>query len=399
MSERFFARSDRSWQLDQLVRHALFFEQLFDEFKPELLLGEAADIMPAWLAYDMAPCHGCEPVGLIPSTLPPGRLLMLRRHDEVAGAKERYETYRRRGLRADEAASARELQAIVLGQGTELDYLPPSRERLDFVRRLVNGEIVRGHLSGSIWRLREHRVGNWFLQPDPFVHRLSQPFRAVRAKFADWRYLSDPPGSRPFLFFPLHFQPEASTLIHGSYFEDQIPVVRNLARSLPAGWELVVKEHFWMRGQRHLEFYRELRTIPNLRLLPFSVSTNKLIMEAEVVAVIAGTPGLEAALIGKPVLMFGDYPWDYAPTIHHAGALVELPRQIKALGSAGLSRDHPDVLAFAASWDASLPHGRYFTNRAYDWCEPENVRRIAEAVLALVPDRVARVPRTEVTPA
>ena len=80
-------------------------------------------------------------------------------------------------------------------------------------------------------------------------------------------FLADPPGERPYVFYPLHFEPEATTLVHGSYFEDQLTVVKNLARSLPAGWELVVKEHFYMRGQRRLGFYRSLLSIPNLRLL------------------------------------------------------------------------------------------------------------------------------------
>ena len=380
MAERFFEGRDRSWQLDQLARHALFFERLYDDFKPDLIVGEAVDIMPAWLAYDMAPVHGCEPVGVIPSTLPPGRILMLRGHDEVAGAVETYTAYRGDGLTAAQEAAARELQAIILGQGTKLDYLPPPRRRREFARRLATGEVLGHHLSGSIWRLRERRVGNWFVQPDPVVHRLMQPLQALRGAFADRRYLNDPPGSLPYVFYPLHFQPEATTLMHGSYFEDQLTVIRNLARSLPAGWELVVKEHFWMRGQRALRFYRALRSIPNLRLLPFSVPTNDLILGAEIIAVISGTAGLEGALIGKPVLIFGHYPWDYAPTIRRAGALADLPDQIEELAGAALSPDHPDVLAFAASWDSSLPPGRYFKTRAYDWRDPENVRRIAAAI-------------------
>lgn len=139
-----------------------------------------------------------------------------------------------------------------------------------------------------------------------------------------------------------------------------------------------------MRGQRRLGFYRSLLSIPNLRLLPFSVPTNGLILNAEVVAVISSTAGLEAALVGKPVLIFGDYPWDYAPSVRRAEALAQLPRQLRELAANPLGVDHPDVLAFGASWDRSLPRGRYFKTRAYDWTEPQNVRRIAEALLTRV---------------
>jgi hypothetical protein len=153
------------------------------------------------------------------------------------------------------------------------------------------------------------------------------------------------------------------------------------------GWELVVKEHFYMRGQRRLGFYRELRSIPNLRLVPFAVPTNQLILDAELVSVISSTAGLEAALMGKPVLMFGDYPWDYAPTVHRADVATRLPQQIRSLAADPLGPDHPDVIAFGASWDASLPHARYFKTRAFDWTEPENVQRIADAVLSRVAPR------------
>ena len=385
MSERYFAGRDRGWQTDQLARYALFFERLLDDFQPDLLIGESPDIMPAWLAYDMARARGCEPVGMVPSTLPPGRLLMLRGHGEVGGARERFALLRENGLSASQRSAALELQGIVRGEGTKLDYLPPRRDYVDFARRLASGQVARFHLAGSLWQLRERAAGNWFVQPDPTLNRLKQPFQAVRAAVADRRHLVDRRSARQYVFYPLHFEPEATTLVHGSYFEDQLQVVRNLARSLPADWELVVKEHFYMRGQRRLGFYRALRSIPNLRLVPFEVPTNELIMGARVVAVISSTAGLEGALIGKPVLIFGHYPWDYAPTVRRVGPLAELPDQFAELAELELDPGHPDVLAFAASWDASLPPGRYFKTRAYDWREAENVRRIADALESRLP--------------
>lgn len=396
MSERYFRGRQREWQLDQLARHAVYFDELFRDFEPDLLVGESADIMPTWLAYDMAPVHGCEPVGMIPSTLPPGRLLMLRGHEEIAGAEATYEQIRAAGVGPDDERIARALQAVIAGEGTKLDYLPPRRDRFDFVRRLVRGDILRDHLSGSVWQLRERRAGNWFVQPDPFGHRLAQIVHQVRGAYADRRYLTDSPSGRPYVFYPLHYEPEATTLVHGSYFEDQLTVVKNLARSLPAGWDLVVKEHFYMRGQRRLSFYRELRSVPNLVLLPFSAPTNELILGAEVVSVISSTAGLEAALIGKPVLMFGEYPWAYAPSVHRAEALARLPEQVRELAANPLGPDHPDVLAFGASWDRSLPPARYFKTRAYDWTEPDNVRRIAEALLTRLPEPT---PQREAAPA
>jgi hypothetical protein len=78
--------------------------------------------------------------------------------------------------------------------------------------------------------------------------------------------------------------------------------------------------------------------------------------------------------------MFGDFPWDYSPVVHKVGALKDLPALIRRAAESGLGRDHPDVLAFCASWDAALPVGRYYKTRQYDWLEPENVKLVADAL-------------------
>jgi hypothetical protein len=304
---------------------------------------------------------------------------MLRGHREIPGARERYEELRRTGLDERAEAAARALQAVVLGSGTKLDYLQ-ERDWARFFSRIAQGTVAREQARFALWQLRERRSGNWFVQPSPVVYAALGRARSLRARVADARYLKDELSGRPYAFFPLHYQPEATTLVHGSYFENQLETIRNLSRSLPVGWDLVVKEHFYMRGLRELGFYRRLRELHNVRLVPFSIPTNQLLAEAEVTTVIASTCALEAALIGRPVLMLGDYPWDYAPTIHKVGPLTDLPSTIRAAAGSALGTDHPDVLAFAASWDAALPEARYYTNRQYDWLEPANVSRLADAL-------------------
>lgn len=382
MADRTIAGHDPAWQVDQLARHALFFDSFLAHERPDALIGEAADWMPGWIAFELARANGCTPVGMMASAVPPGRLLLLQSHRSIAGAREEYERLRRATIDEERLAAARALQDVILGRGTRLDYLPPVPRSLELLRRLLGGSALSRQLVVMVEQLRERRAGNWFTQPNPVLHWMLTKPRAARAAVARQRYLNHGLSGRPFAFYPLHYQPEASTLVHGSYFDDQLEVVRNLARSIPADWDLVVKEHFYMAGQRRLSFYRELRRIPNVRLIELSVPTNSLIQDAAVVTVVTSTCGLEASLIGRPVVMLGDYPWDYAPTVHKVGALADLPTLIRSAASADLGPDHPDVLAFAASWDAALPQGRYYKNRRHDWLEPENLDRIAEALWA-----------------
>lgn len=389
MAERFFVGRPVDWQFAQLAAYARHFDACFGRFQPQLVVGEGPDTMPTWLGHCLAAHHGAEVAALICSNVPPGRTLILDHRRRIRGAADAFERLRTQGLNDDQRATARSLQAGILGTGTKLDYLQVPRSRAEFARKLANGSVLRAQLRTAIWDVRERVAGNWLADPNPVLLALAESRRPITGWYADRRHLVHSMPERPFVFFPLHFQPEASTLVHGSYFINQLEVIKNLARSLPIGWDLIVKEHFYMRGKRPMHFYRELERIPCVRLVSLALPTNELIMRSEAVAVITGTSGLEASLIGKPVVMFGRFVWDHAPTIHKVAALADLPEVIDAAVNAALGPDDEDVLAFAAAWDEVLPRARYYTTRAYDRNQAENVAVIADELLALSSVRTA----------
>jgi hypothetical protein len=390
MSERFFVRRDGDYQLDQLARHLLVWDELLGRVRPDLLVTEGMDVMPGWIAHDLAAAQGCEPVALVSAPLPSGRLLRIRRHDELVNARRLYHELRDRELTEEELAGAHMLQDILRGEGAKPDYLPRGRDWGDFARRLLNGRILAHHVSYSVWQWRERLAGNYFVQRDQFVRRAGQPFRAARARLAETRWLSDPLPDRPYVFYPLHMEPEAALSVHGSYFENQLEIVRNLARSLPAGWDLVVKDHPVMRGLRPLRYFRALQRIPKVRVLKLSTPSNQVVAGARVVATVSSSVGLEAALLGWPVIVFGDAGWDHAPTARKIGVLSDLPALVRELADAGLGPDHPEVLAFAASWNLALPPGRHHTHREFDWLDSENVEQVGRALDDVVATAVPR---------
>lgn len=121
-----------------------------------------------------------------------------------------------------------------------------------------------------------------------------------------------PPGelpSRPFAYFPLHFDPESSTMVQAPMHTDQLAVVEALAKSLPLGMDLVVKEHVPMLGTRPAGYYERLARMPGVILAsPFEPSLD-LIRRAQLTCTITGTAGWEALLLGRPVLVVGDLPY------------------------------------------------------------------------------------------
>lgn len=130
---------------------------------------------------------------------------------------------------------------------------------------------------------------------------------------------SAPDLSVPYVFLALHFQPERTTSPEAGVFARQELIVSQLARHLPQGWRLYVKEHptqfisenlFDSVGaqQRPDGFYRSISGHANVQLIPLDTNPFSLIDGARAVATATGTIGWEAVWRGRPVLTFG-YPW------------------------------------------------------------------------------------------
>ncbi len=105
-------------------------------------------------------------------------------------------------------------------------------------------------------------------------------------------------GPTPFVYFPLHYEPEASLLVSAPEHTDQIAVIEASARALPSGWQLAVKEHRPMLGRRPAGYYERLSRIPGVVLVtPFEDGLVTM-RAAQATITITGTAGFEAVLLG-----------------------------------------------------------------------------------------------------
>jgi hypothetical protein len=115
-----------------------------------------------------------------------------------------------------------------------------------------------------------------------------------------------------YVFFALHYQPEMSTCPSGDIFVNQRLCIEVLHKHLPSDYLIYVKEHqaqFYSHMEGHTSrtknFYDDLISFPNVRLMPIDSDPFKLIRNAQAVATITGTIGWEAMVLGKPVISFG----------------------------------------------------------------------------------------------
>jgi len=113
----------------------------------------------------------------------------------------------------------------------------------------------------------------------------------------------------PFVYIPLHNQPEMSTQTLGGKFRDQLLVVEAIGRALPEGWRIYVKENPRQNGYaRGPMFFHRLSRIRGVQYVPSDTSTHELSSRAKLTATVCSTAGYEALRKGKPALVFGN-PW------------------------------------------------------------------------------------------
>lgn len=134
-----------------------------------------------------------------------------------------------------------------------------------------------------------------------------------------------------FLYFPLHAEPERSVLITAPFFSNQINVIQNIAKSLPVGYKLYVKEHgsmelyFW----RKQSFYNQIIQLPNVKLVHPSFNSRILMEKCTLVITIAGTAGLEALFLKKPVIVFSDIIYSKFPNVFRLTSFNDLSKIIR----------------------------------------------------------------------
>src|SRR5262249_41992573 len=142
--------------------------------------------------------------------------------------------------------------------------------------------------------------------------------------------LTAPPNSR-FVFFPLQMSPESSIDTWAPFYQDQLALVVQLSLAIPADVEFVVKLHFSDPDNYSRAQLRGLTCLPRLRVIHPDASSHAFLRQAALVVGIQGTARLEAALLGKPVLLFGDSPYQHFPRTERARRPDELHQQIRRM--------------------------------------------------------------------
>ena len=148
-----------------------------------------------------------------------------------------------------------------------------------------------------------------------------------REKFINKNFLRFDSKTKPFIYLPLHIEPERSLLLAAPRFSDQIKTIQQVAKNLPEGIDLYVKEHPLQgpeRNWRDISFYKKILAIPNVKLFHPSTSAELLMKNCELVVSVGGTSCLEAGFFGKHSIMFADLGYSLIPSVKKLNSYDEL---------------------------------------------------------------------------
>jgi len=126
----------------------------------------------------------------------------------------------------------------------------------------------------------------------------------------EWKYLTqnlfpydEVREEESFVYFPVYSGLETSYLTQTPYWaRNEVELIREVARKLPIGTWLYVKEHPHNPGDLSYAQLRALKCIPNVRVVRPEVASQYLINASRLVVTIQGTAGWEAFLSKRPVV-------------------------------------------------------------------------------------------------
>ena len=289
----------------------------FDELstgRPDVVFCHTVSDAPA-LAFALAAQHLDIPLAQLRHTRIGNRVTIdTVPYDRLEPVREIFERYVLTPSAQPEAAT-REAEAYLTalrGAGAAPDYLAYHAQRVQ--QSLRPGQLLRGALASARTAL------------GAALKRKPQDLRCVAPLTLGWhelqvarraaRLLRDdtfrPVGWRPtrsFAVYPLHVDPESSTTVQSPLHTDQLGIIEAIAKGLPNGMPLLVKEHLPMLGRRPPGFYARLRRLPGVELCsPFEQGA-ALVREATLTTVISSTAGWEAIVLGRPTLVMAFPPY------------------------------------------------------------------------------------------
>lgn len=357
------------------------FTEWLEEQKPDFLICPLVGAMSTMVIY-----HVAKKMGIRVINIDFGRL-----HNKVI-LSEDYTTFTFieklfKSIQNKEYRSLHKKEAIKLLEDirTEhLSYQPQLSQHRQFkeLKFLSYKNLTRGIIFfvKSLFDYIKNPHKNDYTEKTPWDFIRNKVVRVARNIRGYSNLYDEPNWEENFCYYQLHLEPELAISVFAPFYSDQIWLVRQIARSLPVGFKLYVREHRDMVNYRPRSFYETLRKIPNVKLIAPKVDLFELIAKSKLVFVITSTAGWEAVLLGKPVITFGNVFYNKFSSVTRCEKIEMLPQIIKSsLNLRGNDGEIVDYLSAMLEESVDLDlFSMWFIKGAANYKEIKNDRGIKD---------------------
>jgi hypothetical protein len=297
------------------------FEKILDEINPDFIITKDASRHHHELFFELCVSKGIKVLTLSQTNL--GTKTMISQKSHTFDSKIDWDNTKSDNRTLDE------LQIYI----QKFNFLKAVKKNIDKkISKLSMVKVMFNYLISDTSKNREqyYYFGRTKFNVLLFMIR-SFLNRKIRKRFIDKNLEKEPNCKESFVYFPIHVDMERPLLIMAPLFTNQIEVIRHVAKSLPMGLKLYVKETpaSVTRDWRSISTYKEIMAIPNVTLIHPSVSAKKLMKKSSIVFTIAGTSGFEAAFYGKPSIVFSDVGYMELPSVTRVKEIENLESIIK----------------------------------------------------------------------
>lgn len=320
--------------LKMLQVRAKAIEAMMEKERPDVVFGIPPGALGSMLFYHLARYYGARTIYITPSNLQKRYVLT-----------EDYRTF----TPVDDAAKSLADEILASEDGAwAKNHLEEFRKKPqpNFEKTTPTHQpVTRRQQFGFLNPARAYRalreitltLTQHYKNPDrhdyDYIHPFWQNFDLIKRKLRNLRGNEDLYDAfnpqEPYVFFPLHYEPELSLLVLAPQFTDQIQLIGQIARALPVGMPLYVKEHPAMAQFRPRAFYKKIKKIPNVKLISPTISGFSVTPKAKLITTITGTVGWEACLFGIPVISFGHQNFNIMSNVTHCSDLERLPQLLQ----------------------------------------------------------------------
>ena len=377
--DRFFSANDNRTVIEMALIQYEYLEKLFDDEKPDVfIIPGVAHALHVFIER-LCKKRGVRYFAFYSPRLLPGLLVSREYVENWTRVNERYAEIKKAGLSdEDRGWAVGKLEEFRSGGGKPY-YMkitwPHIGFRFEFLKEFLT-RIFRVYLLG-------HGGVDDYVTPNPFksaIENIGIIFRKYVLKLSN--PFEQAVAGEKYVLFPLHLQPEASTIIMAPEYVDQEVFVKNASRSIPLGYYLYVKEHPNMLGKRPGNYYAKLKENFNVRLIDPSADNRKIIDGAELILNLTGTAGLEGALMKKKVINCGLPPFRTIPICVDHRDITTLKDAVSDIMGKPVQTDEEDILAYiTAMRDASHPGFHNLPHKFPSVMESANIDLVAEAVV------------------